>query len=89
MHVVGLRNGAKEFCLLMPRPCPTAGQERAKSRGKAKALADIWPGGHMANKVWRRRRSGHKAGHTRLKRAQGGRKEDTRQTHGGKFGGAA
>ena len=38
----GLHNGAKEFCLRMPRRCPTAGQERAKSRGKAKALADTW-----------------------------------------------
>ena len=37
----------------------------------------------MENKVWRRGQSGHKAGHTRLKRTQGKRKADTRQTHGG------
>ena len=38
----GLRNGATEFCLMMPRPCPTAGQQWAGSAGKAKALAGRW-----------------------------------------------
>ena len=51
----GLRNNAKEFCLLMPsRPCPTAGHERAKSRGKTEVIrhmVDKMQGGHMVDKV--------------------------------------
>ena len=37
-----VRKNFKEICLVMPQPCPTAGQERAKSRGKAKTLAGTW-----------------------------------------------
>ena len=69
----GLRNGTKKFCLMMPRPCPTEGQERIKSRGKA--LADTWWTKSMADKVWRR-------GQSKRKVDTGGHKADTRRTHG-------
>ena len=77
----GLRNGAKQLCLMMPRPCPTAGQERAKSRGKAKALADRWWTKGMAR--WTHGRQGLEAqpkwtqGRTQVGHAE------TWQTHGG------
>ena len=85
----GLRNGVTEFCLMMPRPCPTAGQERTKSRGKA--LADTW---RTKGKVdtWQTRfgghsQSGHKAGHQAdtgrdMALAQGGHMADTWRTKG-------
>ena len=47
----------------MPRPCPTAGQERTKSKGFSGHTVDKREGGHMADKVWRRSQSGHQAGH--------------------------
>ena len=77
----GLRNGAKEFRLMMLRPCPTTGPGRAKSRGKAKAL------------VWRRGQSGHMANTWRTKfgdaaiaesrQTQGRHEADSRRTRGG------
>ena len=84
----GLRNGAKELCLMMPRPCPTAGQERAKSGGKAKALADKW---WTKGKVdtWQTRFGGAAKVDTRpdARRTQGkhkgGQMPDMRRTRGG------
>ena len=58
----GLRNGTKEFCLMVPRPAP----QKAKSGQSPEAsfsvhMVDKKQGGHMADKVWRHSQSGHKA----------------------------
>ena len=71
---------------------PPHSRPRAKSRGKAKALADRWwRWTHGRHKVWRRGQSGHKAGHkaetwqTRPSRTQGGYRAEAqpKRTQGG------
>ena len=76
----------------MPRPCPTAGQERTKSRGEAKAWAvDLrWQSGHVAD-TWKTQ-GGEKADGRhmpdtwQLKVLQGGTQgrhmAETRRTYG-------
>ena len=70
----GLRNGAKEFCLMMPWTCRAAGQERTKSKGKA--LADTWWAKGKAD-TWQTRFGGTASGDKG--RTQGGH----RPRHGG------
>ena len=80
---------AKKLCLMMPRPCPTAGQERTKSRSKDKALADrqgLEPqpkrtqGRHMADAS---RSHGGRMADKVWRRGQSGFKADTRRARGG------
>ena len=89
----GLRNGAKEFCLMMPRTCPTAGQERTKSTRKAKVLADTWWTKGKAD-TWQTRFGGAAKVDTKpdtgrdmadkvWRRGQTGLKADTWPTHAG------
>ena len=62
INAVGFALVRNNVVLMMPRPCPTAGQERAKSRGKATASADTWwTKGKAADKVWRHGQRGHMA----------------------------
>ena len=82
-----LRNAEKEF-YFMPRPCPTAGHERTKSRGEGTwwtwAGKEWAHGGQRTDTWWTHTRETQEAyGIWRQLEARPKRTRDTRRAHGG------
>ena len=77
----GLRHAEQEVYFTMPRPCPTTGHERTKSRGEDTGWT--WAGKERAHGRQRADTWGEQGLEARPKRTRGGHKAVTWRTRGG------